>query len=218
MSEEVTRFKPTNGRAVGVLGLLLCAVLVVVFAVTTPAHVAVPSVLGCAFAGVLFWVAMLRPRVSASGDELRMLTMFHDLRIPLAAIDSVVVRRYLLITAGGRKFICPAISRPLRTTVRKEMNWTGGMQMLSPSRKLDEFEGSLRTKKDVAGGSDLDYPDLVEQQIASLADNDRARRGIEARSEEEYELGSQVERNTAWIEIGLMVVLAVAFVVALVVG
>lgn len=211
MPEQVTRFRSTNGRAVGALGLVLCAALVVVFVASSPAHVAVPGVLGCAFAAVLFWAALLRPRVSASADELRMLTLFQDVRIPLAAIDTVLVRRYLLVRAGGRKYICPAISRPLRKTLRKEMNWSGGTQMLSPGANVGDFEGSMQTQ---AVTGDLDYADLVEQQIGALADNDRGRRGIEARSEEEYELGSQVERRTAWLEIGALIVLGVAFVVA----
>ena len=63
----------------------------------------------------------------------------------------------------------------------------------------------------------MDYADFVETQIVHLADVDRAARGIEARSEEEYELGSQVVRRRAWPEIIAMAVLAVAFVVALLV-
>ena len=50
-----------------------------------------------------------------------------------------------------------------------------------------------------------------------LADADRLRRGIEARSEEEYELGAQARRRWAWLEIGAVVVLGVAFVISLVV-
>ena len=57
----------------------------------------------------------------------------------------------------------------------------------------------------------------MEQRIAHLAADDRARRGIAERSEEEYELGSQVVRRPAWLEIAVLAVLAVALVVALVV-
>ena len=63
----------------------------------------------------------------------------------------------------------------------------------------------------------MDYADFVETQIVHLANVDRADRGIEARSEEEYALGSQVVRRRAWLEIGVLAVLGVAFVVALVV-
>ena len=71
---------------------------------------------------------------------------------------------------------------------------------------------------EVKGAKGVDYADFVETQIVHLADVDRAARGIEARSEEEYELGSQVVRRRAWPEIVAMAVLAVAFVVALLVA
>jgi hypothetical protein len=136
--------------------------------------------------------------------------------IPLAAIDTIVVRRYLLVRAGGNKYICPAISRPLRKTVRTEMKWKGSTQMLSPGLQISDTMGSLQTQ-DPKGDHDIGYPDFVETQINALADTDRARRGIAARSEEEYELGSQVVRRKAWLEIGGLAVLGVAFVVALLV-
>ena len=75
----------------------------------------------------------------------------------------------------------------------------------------------LRLQTDVKGSKGVDYADFVESQIVHLANDDRARRGIEARSEEEYELGSQVVRRRPRLEIGALVVLGVAFVVALVV-
>ena len=42
--------------------------------------------------------------------------MLESVTIPLAAIDTVVVRRYLLVRSGGEKYICPAIGRSLRKT------------------------------------------------------------------------------------------------------
>jgi hypothetical protein len=134
--------------------------------------------------------------------------------IPLASVETVVVGRYLLVRSGGQKYICPAISRPLRRTVRTDLKW-GGRQFMSPGLSEESLAGRLQT--DVKDQNELAYPDFVEQRITQLAANDRARRGIEERSEEEYELGSQVVRRTAWLEIGLVVALAVAFVVTLVV-
>ena len=73
------------------------------------------------------------------------------------------------------------------------------------------------TQTEVKGSKGVDYADFVETQIVHLANVDRATRGIEARSEEEYELGSQVVRRRAWLELGALAVLGLAFVVALVV-
>ncbi|MBO0845749.1 MAG: hypothetical protein J2P22_10065 [Nocardioides sp.] len=216
MTEEVERFRATNGRVTGYLGLGLCALVAVVLVMSGSVHLAVSGLLGCAFAAVLLWAAMLRPTVSASATELRMRTLFEDVTIPLASIDTVIVRRYLLVRSGGNKYICPAISRSLRKTVRSEMKWGGGQQMLAPGIRVPDRTASLKT--DAAGEYDLDYPDFVEQEIGRLAGDDRARRGIEARSEEEYELGGQVERRTAWLVVIALAVLGVAFLVSLFIG
>ncbi len=213
-AEEIQRFRPTNGRVMGILGLLLCVFVAVVLVAYESPRIAVPGTVGCGFVALLVWLAMLRPGVSASTTDLTMRTLFETVSIPLASVDTVIVRRYLLVRSGGRKYICPAISRPLRRTVRNEMRW-GGQQLMSPGVSEERIAGgSMKTDVKQPG---VDYPDFVEQQIAALAANDRARRGIEERSEEEYELGSQVVRRTAWPELVALAVLAVAFVVAVIV-
>jgi hypothetical protein len=215
-TEEIQRFRPTNGRAMGVLGLLMAVCVAVLFVLYGTPAVAVPGVLGCLFLAGLVWLAMLRPGVAASETELRLRTLFETVSIPLASVDTVVVRRYLLVRSGGHKYICPAISRPLRKTVRAELKWKSP-QMLSPDLS-EERLGAGRLQTEVKGMNEMSYPDFVEQRITQLAVNDRLRRGIQERSEEEYELGSQVVRRTAWLEVGVLVGLAVAFVVTLVIG
>jgi hypothetical protein len=207
---EIQRFRPTNGRLMGALGLLLSAFVAGVLIVTESASVAVPGVVGCLFAAVLVWMAMLRPSVAATESELHLRNLFGSVQIPLASVDTVVVRRYLLVRSGGEKYICPAISRPLRRTIRNEMKWGGGAQLMGPGVS-EERLGALQT--DVKDQPDMAYPDYVEQRILALAADDRARRGIEERSEEEYELGSEVVRRIAWPELGALAVLAVAFVI-----
>ena len=133
MDEEVHRFRPTNGRVTGFLGLGLCALGAVVFLFSGSVQTRVSGLLGCAFTAVLVWAAMLRPQVRATATELRMRTLFETVTIPLASIDTVIVRRYLLVRSGGHKYICPAVSRSLRKTVRAEMKWNGGGNLLSPN-------------------------------------------------------------------------------------
>ena len=208
---EVQRFRPTNGRLMGTLGLVMCAVVAVLLVVTETPQVAVPGVIGCLLVAGLVWMALLRPSVSATETDLHLRTLFESVRIPLGSIDTVIVRRYLLVRSGGERYICPAISRPLRKTMRKETQWSGPSQLLSPS---SERLGEVQTEVEE---QDVNYADFVEQRITALAANDRARRGIEERSEEEYELGSQVERRPAWAELAALGFLVAAFVVALVV-
>ena len=94
-----------------------------------------------------------------------------------------------MVRAGGVKYICPAIGRSLRKTVRTEMKWHGSTQMLAPGLQVDDQRIAAQT--DVKDTKEADYADFVETEIVRLADADRLRRGIEARSEEEYELGAQ---------------------------
>lgn len=215
---EIERFRPTNGRIVGWLGIALCVFAAVSFVIAEPAHVAVPGVLACALVALLVWLAMLRPAVWASVTNLHVRTLASTVSIPMASIEMVVVRRYLLVRSGGRKYICPAIGRSLRKTVRSEMKWRP-MQFMSPTGSLERLEDSAGqgVATDVAHAYDLAYADFVEQRIARLAADDRARRGIEERSEEEYELGSHVVRRSAWLELAGVAVLAAAFVVSLLV-
>ena len=217
-TQDVQRFRSTNGRVMGIAGVALCGGLAAVFIASAPTGTAVTATLACAFAAMLVWAAMLRPTVSASSDELRMRTMFESVEIPLASIDTVLVRRYLLIRAGGRKYICPAISRSLRKTVRSEMKWSGGGgNLLMPGVTMDGGGRSPLAQDTSSAALEMAYPDFVELQIRQLASNDRARRGIEELSEEEYEIASQAVRRRAWPEIVGLVALAMAFVVSLVV-
>ena len=212
MSEQVQRFRAAGGRVTGILGLAVCAAAALAFATSGSTRLTVSGLLGCAFAAVLVYAAMLRPQVIASTDELTLRTLFETVTIPLASIDTVVVRRYLLVRSGGNKYICPAVGRSLRKTVRTELKWKGGTQVLAPGVQVSERLGDVQTEVHT---HDLDYPDFVEQQITALAGNDRVRRGIEPRSEEEYELGSQVRRRTAWPEVVALAVLGLAFLVSL---
>jgi hypothetical protein len=213
-ADRSMRFRPTNGRVMGALGLVVCVLLAVAFAMSMSAGSAVAAVLACAFGAVLVWAAMLRPGVSVSDDQLHLRTLFESVSVPLASIESVLVRRYLVVRSGGNKYICPAISRSLRKTVGAEMRWSGGSRGIPGTPDVEERAGGLATH---VQDQDLAYADFVEQRITQLAADDRARRGIEARSEEEYELGSQVVRRTAWPVIGALGLLLVAFVVALLV-
>ena len=214
-SEQIQRFRSNNGRVIGWVGLALCALVAVVLVFSEDTQVVVPGVLGCAFVAVLVWVSMLRPSVAASPTDLLLRTMFESVSIPLASIETVLVRRYLLVRAGGQKYICPAISRPLRKTIRAEMKWAGSPNPLLPGASAERLgeASSENLETEAAHQQDLAYADFVEQRIAALAADDRASRGIEERSEEEYELGSHVVRRTAWLELGVLAALLVATVV-----
>jgi hypothetical protein len=214
MPEKLQTFRATSGRLTGVIGLVMCVGVAALFVFTEPPAVAVVGVLGCAFVGVLTWAALLRPRVAATAEELWMWTLFQKVAIPLASIDTVLVRRYLVVRAGGVRYICPAIGRSLRQTARTELKWQGSSQMIAPGMQVNDER--IAAQIDVKDTKELAYADFVETEIVRLADVDRLRRGIEPRSEEEYELGAQVRRRWARLEIGALAVLGVAFAISLV--
>jgi hypothetical protein len=220
MSAETTAegqtFAATNGKITGVVGLVAVAITAATFVASAPAHVAVPGLIVCAFAAVLLWGAMLRPGASATRDELTLRTLFETVTIPLAGIDTVVVRRYLLVRAGGRKYVCPAIGRSLRKSVRADLKWNGGSQMLSPGAAVGN-DASVVAASQIQRLGEVDYPDFVEQRIQHLAAEARVRQGVEERSEQEYELGQQAVRRIFWPVVASLAVLVVAFVVSLLV-
>lgn len=171
-------FHPTNGRVVGVLGLLLVLALLVLGVVE-----GVPLwVLGLlATAGVLTWASVLRPGVRIAGDELVLRNMFVTVGVPLAAVEQVAVRRVLAVRAGDRRLVSPAISRPLRQTLR--------------SGPRDAVEGTLAT---------MSYPDFVEERIRAQAADHRERLGVKAWSVEQQALAEQVRRKLAWPEVAAL--------------
>lgn len=191
MAEEVVeRFRPTGGRVVGVLGLALAALAVVIALVDGPGGFGASVVAGAVALGVLTWAAMLRPAVWATSETLVFRNMLEVVRIPLAAVEQVAVRQVLAVRAGEKRYVSSAVGRSLRQTMKAGRRDPG----VAPSS----------------------YPDFVEDRIAQLADDARARRGIKRWSDEQAALAGEVRRQPAWLEIGLVAVTLVAFVVTLV--
>ena len=108
-------FRPTNGRIVGVLGLLVVLALLALGAVD---GLPLWGVGLLAVIGVLTWAAVLRPGVRISGDELVLRNMLVTEAVPLGAIQEVAVHRVLAVRAGDRRFVSPAIGRSRRQTLR----------------------------------------------------------------------------------------------------
>ena len=214
-TDDVQTFTATGGRVTGLLGMATAAFLGVMFAISAPVGVAVPGVIACVLAALLIWGAMLRPAVSVVAGDLRLRTLFETVTVPLAGIDTVLVRRYLVVRAGGTKYVCPAVGRSLRKTVRTEMKWSGGAQVLAPGVALSN-DSSVMAAAQAKRQGEVDYADYVEERIRQLSAAARAERGIEERSEEEYELGRQVQRQVFWPLVVALVALGLAFVVAVV--
>ena len=184
----VERFRPSSGRVAGLIGLATAAV-VLVLAVSardtgTPLGVAIVA----CFGAVATWATLLRPVLWATDRHLVLRNMLHTDRVPLAAIDRVAVGQILAVSAGGKRFVSPAIGNTARQTIRAKRAAKAPTAMDS-------------------------YPVFVEERITHLAQESRDRLGIAKGSPEQQALASESRRSWAWLEIAGLVVTALAFVV-----
>lgn len=149
MASEVERFPPTNGRVSGIVGLVVVGVVLVASILDAGAEVAPWLVCGCLFAVVVIWVVLLRPAVRVEGTDLVLRGEVDTRRVPLAAVERVVVGPVLAVSVDGRRYTNTAIGRSRRQ-----------------SRKDDREE----TVQGMSVGA------FVESRIAALAEDARLRR------------------------------------------
>ena len=162
---------------------------------------------------MLIWTSTLRPRVMVQGSFLVLRNMLSTVRIPLAAIDEVVVRQVLAVRAGEKRYVCAGVGRSLRQAMKgsaamRAREQTGGL--------TGELAGSAVAEPEVRPG--VIYADFVELRIRDLIQKDRERRGVARSSPEAAELAAQVRREPAWPEIVALGASLVLFVVALLVA
>ncbi len=210
--EGLERFAPTGGRVVGVVGLVMAAGFVVLWALDRDA-VPAPVAAGALVAGVLVWAALLRPRVSVSRETLFLRNMLETVHVPLAAVDEIVVRQVLAVRVGDRKFVSPAVGRKLRKVMRAPRP----APMLGPSvpDAIDDGLGPTSVSERIP--TDIDYVDHVESRLRERIAEARTRHGVTRYSDEAEALAREVRREPAWPEIAALVVTATLFVLTLVV-
>lgn len=194
MSEEpVERFQPTGGRIFGVLALVLALVLIVLGLLNRDDGFPM-SVVAAALAGaVLAWAAMLRPRVWVTPDDLVLRNMLHTAWIPLVAIEQVAVRQVLVVSAGEKRYVSPAVGRTWRKAI------------------------SSRGPSGATGAAELaaSYPDFVEDRISRLAEDARARAGVRLLSDEQLALAGGVRRAWAWPEVAALTASVILLILTL---
>lgn len=187
--QVVEDFRPSSGRITGVLGVAL-SVAIVLLGVAEFDEGFPPAVVWAAlFSGVLFWAAMLRPRVRVSGSELRLRNMLDTITLPLASIEQIMVRQVLSVRAGDRRYISPAVGKTWRQAMKRD--------------------------REREPGEEAPYAVFVEERLTQLAENARSKQGIALMSDEQLELAKSVRREWAWPEIVLLGFTAVGFLVAL---
>lgn len=189
--QQVERFTAWGTRALGGAGLAIALVVVALGLPGVGETYPAVAYACCALAATGIWVVMIRPAVLVDDDHLVLRNPLTTVRLPLAAVERVVVRQWLTVSAGGRQFSGSGVGRSL---------WQA---------RRDDRQG------DVTGGelARLSYGGVVERRIDRLAEDARARHGVERYSDEQHALAATVRREWARVEIALLAASALAVVV-----
>jgi len=169
---------------------VLCMVLAAVVLVFAIVGTSLPVALGAVLFGQLAYASMLRPRIGLTIDDLVLRSMYSSVEIPLPAIDNVIITRTFAARVVDKDYVSPAIGRSFRDIARRD-----------------------RTPAPAQGK----YADLVEQRITAKIADARAMTGVPQGSDGQIALADSVERRWARVELGLFVVVLVAFVATLIV-
>jgi hypothetical protein len=183
-------FPPTGGRLSGLFALAIGALLVVLGLVDGVSLVSVGF--GLLFAA-LAWTSLLRPRVAIESDHLVLRNMVNTVRVPLAAVEEVVVRQVLAVRAGDKRYTSPAIGRTRRQLTK---------------------EGLRGAASNDAGSAEPVFGVFVQDRIRQRAKEARDRAGITLASAEQDALAERVRREPAVPEILMLAGSAVFLVVA----
>jgi len=117
--EDVTveKFAQNGGQVVAVLGALVVVAMLVGWALD-PGQVAFWVVPLALVIAMVIWTSTLRPRVLVQGSSLVLRNMVTTVRIPLAAIEEVVVRQVMAVRAGDKRYVCAGVGRTLRQAIK----------------------------------------------------------------------------------------------------
>jgi hypothetical protein len=187
------RFRPTGGRVMGSLAVI-AALVVVAIAVSDPGEVPAAVVAGSVLLGVLGWASMLWPRVSVTADDLVLRTMVEYQRLPLAAIEDLVVRQVLAVRVGDKRYVSTAVGK----------SWRKAM--------AGDRQGPRNDDKPI---TEVAYADYVEQEIRRRMEQARAEAGVGLLSDEQLALAAGVRREPAWLPIGLIAVAVLGLLAAI---
>lgn len=193
----VERFPPTSGRFSGILGLAAAAVVFTLAVVARSTGVALGVAILACLGAIMCWSILLRPALWVTAGDLVMRGMFSTLRIPLAAIDSVIVTQVFAVKAGERRYVSPVIGHTVRQTMRAKMR------------------DGRRPTGDAPASTD-NHQAFVEARVAHLAQDTRERLGIRKGSPEQQALAADVRRTWARPELAGIALAVLAFLVWLV--
>lgn len=202
------RFANTGGRVLGGIALAGLAAYVLTVVLADDADLGLLPVLVVVALGTLLWAVMVRPMLRITREQLVLRNAFETVTIPLAAVEAVVVRAYLAVQVGDKRFTSTAVGRSLRQVFRDDHPGAP----LTGIGMLFGGSGARHQPTESAGGPELSYGNRVEEIIRHRAADARDAAGVRLYSPEQQELARGVERRPALAEIGLLTVSVVAAV------
>ena len=205
-TEPVERFKPTSGALHGYFGLAICAFGIGYVALAEQTLTGLRIALGLATFAVLVWISTLRPRATLYPEHLLLKNSLVDVRIPLRLVQDIVVTRTLNVWAGGKRYVCIGIGKPLRSLFQGSRASKSAAAGLFGAGSLHAY--AERGDRVPADQTATGYETFVARRIQEQVD--------EARSTP-ASAPEKVRHLAAWPEIAALAVTASAFVVSLLV-
>ncbi len=202
--EQEQRFGPSSGSFIGILGLLLCALVVALVAAGDPTPGSARVAVAAVGAAVLIWAYLLRPRIilEGSGATLVLRNPLSSWRIPLDAVRVVGVKTVTTVKTDDARYDAVAVGYPLRKLVRDARPGLPGPSMsgmMMPSLRGTSFDPTPEVGKARAR---LDEQTVMTEAILTAADQARVLRLTAA----------PAARTYAAVEIALLVTAVLGFV------
>ena len=189
--EVVENFRPTSGRITGAIALAMVTAIVLIGLLDQEQGFPPVVMWTSLVVGVVVWSAMLRPRLWVTTSDVVLRSMFSTVRIPLVAVEQVVVRQVVALRAGDKRYVSPAVGKSWRQT--------------------------LKSSKEPKPGAAQSYPAFVEERLHQLMEEARATSGVKLLSDEQLALAAGVRRTWAWPELAALGVAVAGLLVTLVV-
>lgn len=192
------RFGPTSGVAVGIIGLLACAVVAVAVLVDGGGVAAVRVALAAGLAAVLTWAYLLRPRILLTAEHLVLRNPWTEVRLGVASVRDVTVRSFTRVSTQERTFDAVAVGYPLRKLSRERRSPRAGLFGEADLGSIEDPPVSRGRKARVA-----DIQAVMVEQIGFAAEQARlAGRPV------------SVARRWALVEVVAAIVLAAALAIS----
>ena len=188
--DGLEKYRSGGGQVTGGVGLLATGIVAVLVLVDYPSG-GWKILLGCVFVGLGVWAVLLRPAVLLTGDRVLLKGIASEVSIPLAAVEGAVISQFVVVRAAGRSWSCPGVGRNRRQIARL---------------------GGAPTAPDP---TDTNTGLVANQLVARLeqrAEDERAKLGIAAMSDEQFALADDVRRVWSWPLLAVLTVLGLAVI------